>query len=390
MKTTALAASLLIGLAVFSGPSGVPPKYAAAYELYKTGLERYDAYLDGAGPGRGRPVLFGAELLAANSNQGPALLTPQAERVSALTLDRFKEMGLQGATLAIGYPILTDDVERSADYLAFYKKIAGLVRERGLKLCVKLHVVFVKTDFARLDADFSGLTIEKLARGKRLMAERILRDMAPDYLTLGGEPDTEAKLTGLPRLGTPEGYAELAAAILKGLPRGKTLVGVGQGTWISPDFAEAFAKLDVDFINLHVYAFGRQTLANADRVCDIAARAGKRLILDECWLYKALPGESGPIAATADVFRRDWYTFWTPLDKLFLRTMAKLASRRGIEYVSPFWSGCFFAGLEYRDELDKGSYLAGQQEFNREVFKNLQAGALTDLGRFFSGLVKRP
>jgi hypothetical protein len=306
-----------------------------------------------------------------------------------MTLDRFKELGLGGVTVNIGYPVLTDEVDRAGDYLAFYKRIAGLVRERGMRLAVKLHVLFSGTAFSRLRVDFSGLTVDHLGRGKRLMAERVLQEMQPAYLTLGGEPDTEAALTGLPELGRPEVYAAMVASILKDLPRGRTLIGAGQGTWVSPAFAEAYAKLDVDFINIHVYPLNRETVANTERIGEIARKNGKRLILDECWFYKIFPGEKSALGAGETIFRRDAYGFWAPLDELFLKTMAKLAAVQGIEYVSPFWSNCFFAALDYSPRDENLPFDTHRRKFNQAVFRNLRAGVFTRTGRFYAELIKR-
>jgi hypothetical protein len=381
--------SFAVWAAARSAADEVPSKYANLYSRYEEGLNRFNAYLDKKAGPNAPAVIFGAELLPANSNIGPGLLEPRTIEIASLTLDRFKEMGLKGVTVAIGYPILTDDVPRAPEYIAFYKKLAGLVRERGLKLCVKLHVVFAGTVFARVPANFSGLTVEKLMKGKRLMAERVIGDLAPDYLTLGGEPDTEASLTGLKELNNPETYAKMTSVILDSLPKGKTLVGVGQGTWVPAAFAEAYAKTGIDFINIHFYPFGPRIISNTEQVCAIAQRSHKRLILDECWLYKASGTGEGGVAASESVYRRDVFSFWQPLDQRFLEAMAKLAAAYRIEYVSPFWSNLFFASLPYDPADENLSYRELQQKFNRAASGNIRAGILTETGKFYVRLIKR-
>jgi hypothetical protein len=367
----------------------VPEKYKSLYEQYESGLKRYIAYLDRNSANKKRGICFGAEILAANSNRGENLHQPLTLKTVGLTLDRFKELGIQGATVAIGYPILTDDVPNSMEYLDFYRKVAEMVRERHMKLCVKIHVLFSGTVFSTLKTDFSTLTIEKLQQGKRLMAERILAGVSPDYLTLGGEPDTEAKLTGLKELKNPETYAGMVRSILRDLKRGNTLVGVGQGTWVTPEFAKAFALLDIDFINLHVYPFGKRVLNVLDEVCVTARQHAKRLILDECWLYKAAGDEASGPAASATVFRRDYFSFWQPADELFLEAMAKVASENNIEYVSPFWSNCFFSYLKYDPSDEALSFPAMNRKFNQAVFKSMQSDAFSGTGHFYSDLIEK-
>jgi hypothetical protein len=298
-------------------------------------------------------------------------------------------MGLKGVTVAIGYPILTDDATRSEEYLQFYRSVAEIVHKGGMKLCVKLHVLFSGTVFSPVKTDFSKLTVEKLARQKRVMAEHAIAEMAPEYLTLGGEPDTEAKLTGIKKLADPETYTEMVSLILKDLKRGNTLVGVGQGTWVTPTFAKAYAKTDVDFINIHIYPFGKKTLDVLDQVLAAAKDHSKRVILDECWLYKMLPGETGGMAAAADIYRRDVYSFWQPADALFLEAMAKLARQNNIEYISPFWSHCFFACRDYDPLDEKLTYQELNRQYLPSVAENMTAGRLSSTGAFYADLIKK-
>jgi hypothetical protein len=379
----------LVAVRLCSAQQEIPDKYKSLYEQYKSGLERYNAYLDRNSKDSTSAVCFGAELLAANSNRGEELLRPQVITGVELSLDRFVELGIQGATVAIGYPMLTDDLPRSDEYLAFYKKVAEMVRSRHMKLCVKLHVLFAGTVYSSLKIDFSSLTLEKLAAGKRLMAERVIGELAPDYLTLGGEPDTEAKLTGLKGLDEPAAYSGMVQSILKDLKRGNTQVGVGQGTWITSDFAKAYAKTDVDFINIHVYPFGKRVLEVLRQICATAREGKKRLILDECWLYKVAPGEGLGVAASAAIYRRDAYGFWEPVDKLFLESMAKVASQNNIEYISPFWSHCFFGSLKYDSSDEQLSYKELNGRFVQTVSANMQTGTFSGLGRSYSDMIRR-
>jgi hypothetical protein len=366
-----------------------PEKYKSLYSQYKAGLEKYNAYLDKE-TNRGKSsVCFGTELLAANSNRGEDLLQPLTLTTVKLTLDRFEELGIQGVTLAIGYPVLTDDISRSGDYLDFYRKVAAMVRNHNMKLCVKIHVMFSGTVFSTLKSDFSNLTVEKLTSGKRVMAERILSELSPDYLTLGGEPDTEAKLTGLKQLNDPEKYADMVRSILKNLNKGKTLVGVGQGTWSTPDFAKAFAQTDIDFINLHIYPIGKRVFEVINQVISIANKNNKRMILDECWLYKADKGEGLDVNGTAVVYTKDHYSFWQPADKLFLEAMAKIANNNNIEYVSPFWSHCFFANLKYDSSDERLSYSEANRKFVKAVVQNMQSDKFSETGLFYSKLIKK-
>ncbi len=388
-KCVHIVCSLIVATALCSSQNAMPAKYRAMYDQYVAGLEKYNAYLDKTSGQGSNAVCFGAELLAANSNRGETLLEPRALKSVEMTLDRFKEMGLQGATVAIGYPILSDDAPYVKEYLGFYKSVAKMVRQRKMKLCVKLHVLFAGTVFSSVKTDFSELTVVRLTEEKRLMAERVISTMMPDYLTLGGEPDTEAKLTGNKKLNDPVVYAGMVRSILKDLKRGNTLVGVGQGTWVTPEFAKAYARTDINFINIHIYPFGKRVLSVLDEIIATAKQTNKRLILDECWLYKMMPGEASGVASAADIYRRDCYGFWQPADELFLEAMAKLASQNSIEYVSPFWSHCFFAYRTYDSSDEKLSYKELNAAYLPVVVQNMNSGKLTKTGSFYSDLIKK-
>jgi len=388
-KYLALMLMSTLTLSLCRAQESVPEKFKSAYDAYMAGLKRYNAFLNRNTETPRNAVAFGAELLAANSNRGEVLLEPRTVRSVEIALDRFKEMGLQGVTVAIGYPILSDDGPHAKEYLEFYKSLADLVHARGMVLCVKLHVLFSGTVYSPVKTDFSHLTVERLTQQKRVMAERVISSMAPEYLTLGGEPDTESKLTGNRKLNDPDSYSEMVSTILKNLKKGKTLVGVGQGTWLTSGFAKAYAKTDVDFINIHIYPFGKKVLETLSEIIAAAKQGNKRLILDECWLYKMLPGESESIAASANVYRRDIYSFWRPADELFLEAMAKLASLNNIEYVSPFWSHCFFALREYDSADEKLPYQELNLKYLPEVSKNMVAGKLSKTGFFYSDLIRK-
>jgi hypothetical protein len=101
-----------------------------------------------------------------------------------------------------------------------------------------------------------------------------------------------------------------------------------------------------------------------------------------------LPGERSGIASAADIYRRDIYGFWEPTDELFLEAMAKLASQHNIEYLSPFWSHCFFAHRDYDPADEKLSYQELNMKYLPEVSQNMVSGKLSRTGTFYSGLIR--
>lgn len=106
-------------------------------------------------------MIFGAELLPANANRGPDLLKPESIEGVKIYLDRLKELGIQGVTIAINYPLYLQGFNRYHEYVEFYKQVAEEVRTRGMKLDVEAGVIFSGTHFSNLTLNYSELTFEE-------------------------------------------------------------------------------------------------------------------------------------------------------------------------------------------------------------------------------------
>ena len=390
-RTLVLAFALLIALNASAQrrravrpPLGVPLAYRQLYLYLDNSLTYLQNHVEQLPAGGKQDVAFAAELITANGNRGADLLTAQALAGVRVNLDALQRLGVRAVAVTIVYPTLDPSFPRHDEYLAFFKSVASEVRSRRLKLIVKLSVAFTGTAFSNLNVDFSSLTVAKFAEGKRAMAEVVLRELAPDYLNLVGEPDTESNLTGLRALNDATTYAGVITTILSGLDRRQTKIGAGTGTWSSPLFAGAFAKTAIDYIDLHEYPAWPSTTDNLFAIADIAHRNGKSLAMTEAWLYKAGPDEGGDVAATADIFRRDVYSFWSPLDAKFLRNMVAFAKREQLEFVSPFWSALFFGNVTYSASNASLSYAQLTQLANRAAADAMVAGETTALGREYA------
>jgi hypothetical protein len=390
MRAVAL---LILASLVFSAAGAaktpVPAKYRPLHDQLDTTLDRLERAL----PPPRRSVAVGGELLAANSNAGPALLRPTALQTVEVMLDAMKKLGADGVTVSIGYPILSPEYPDSPRYAAFYERVAELVRERRLTLMVELNVLFANTPFSPIDWDFTGLTLDRYVEAKAAMARTVLERMAPDYLSLEEEADTGDKLSGLP-LDDPATYADVVRrelALIGNPPR--TKLGAGVGTWSSLDFSRKLAALpDVDFVNTHVYPLNPRFVQNAVAIAQIAREHGKAATIGELWLYKSTrPGIGGPAGVDGEVAntRANVYSFWAPLDGRFLNAMYDLAAAAGYEYVSPFWLQHLFAYLPYTPARDRAPWETISRELNEKVYDAMQRGTFTATGREYRRLARR-
>lgn len=379
---------LLTGIASNSQTT-VPEKYKNLFNEYKTGLEKFNAFIDENPAKNTKPIIFGAELLAANSNRGQNLLNPLTPAAVELTLNAFKKMGIKGVTIGIGFPMYTDDIKLSKEYMEFYRNTAKLIHENKMTLCVKLFVLHSGIVNLNSITDLSNMTVDKLKDAKKIMAQRIINELKPDYLTLCGEPDTESKLTQIQTLGDSRVYVDMIKYIVKDLKKGNTLIGAGQGAWGTAEFAKELVKFNIDFINVHVYPFGNKVFDIMNQICLAAKQNKKRIIMDEFWLFKLERGETTSADNRDNLYKKDHYSFWQPIDKLFITAMIKYAHLNNIEYVSPFWSNNFFSYLDYSSELERMSYLQENLKFNQTAADNMQAGNLSETGKLYSELIKK-
>ena len=75
-------------------------------------------------------VIYATELLPADSNLGPKLLSQQALQSVMNFLDAIQKLGVQGVTIDISYPILTPSFPNYDQYLSFYQNVVEQARQR--------------------------------------------------------------------------------------------------------------------------------------------------------------------------------------------------------------------------------------------------------------------
>jgi hypothetical protein len=365
----------------------IPSEYQPLYKDISRRLEAFDTYLDSHQNETKTNLIFGAELLPANGHMGEKLLTEENYEGTLAYLDSLQLLGVQGVKIAISYPLLAPDFPNSDRYLEYYKNVAQELRKRDMKILVAIGNLLPDPSFTDLTVSFSNLNFEKYRQTKRQIAERIIKEIHPDYLTIANEPSTEAMATGL-KVTVPE-FTDTVRYILNGLDRSGVLVGAGTGTWNHLDYVKSLARdTSLDYIDIHIYP--ANFLEQAITIADIARAHNKRLIIGEAWTYKVYDselGDLGDIATQAKIFGRDVYSFWEPLDSRFLEILVKLANYKGYEFISPFWSKYFFSYLDYETIPKNLDYRQLTQLSNQEAFRNSLSHELTHTGQTYQKLI---
>jgi hypothetical protein len=369
------------------GSGAVPAPYRGLYTSLQNSISAANRTLNSIDQGQSNPLTFGSELLYANGNRGPALLAPDAIDGVRMNLDALQAVGVQGVTVAVSYPLILPSFPSSEQYLAFFEQVAQEVRSRGLKLNIEVGPIFPDQGIA---VSYRGLTMNRLISDKHQIAQIIVNDLEPDYLDLGAEPDTEAKLLGLAQLNTPSGWKTYVSGVLPGLSRGGTRIAAGIGSWGNIAIAKALMPTDLDAIVIHFYPITPQFMSTAIQVAAMAHRSGKAVTLDEAWLYKSqqFTPTSG-FNNAYNVFRLDPFSFWAPLDQQYLATMVRLCRLANIEYLSPFWSLYFFAYLDYTPALGAASFDQIRAISQQAAAQAEASGAVTGTGEFYKSLVSQ-
>lgn len=376
---------VVLPLALGQVAPAVPPEYRALYDQLAGSLTSWERRLPDRGPAR--PPVWAAELLPANGNRGEDLLTPRALEGSIVYLEALRRLGIQGVKVAIPYPLLDPAYPRSADYARFYRQVAAEVRRRQMVLLVGTGPAFTDPSLGAVGVDYRALTFAQFREGRRRVAHRIAREIRPDYLTVGTEPTTEAGITGFVSLRDPILYAEMIRYILQGLPEGPTRLGAGAGNWESSSFAQRLAALPgLDYIDLHVYPVGPWMVARAQGLAGAARSHGRGLVIGEAWLYKVSGRELGR-TTPAEAFRRDVFSFWSPLDQRFVQILARWAWTAGAHLVSFFWSTYLFAYLDYDPTTAVLPYGALRARVDRQVVHSLLTGQASPTGQRLKTLI---
>lgn len=375
-----------------AGAAPAPPaEHADLYAFLAGKLREANALLAARGESS-HEVTYAAELLAANGNQGELLLRPQQMRAVEVYLDRMRFAGARGVKIGIKYPLLVDRFPRSAEYLAFFRRVADEVRRRNLRLLVQMTALFREPAFSHVPIEgyYATLTLDRYRTEKRQMAEAIVREIRPDFLTIENEPQTAAANTGL-RITVAE-FTDLIRHVTGGFDRGGVRLGAGTGTWDDVAYVEALVRLPgLDYVDLHLYPVNRDFLTDRPlRMAEIARRAGKRVVIGESWLYKARDRElaGAPVAAAPALFARDVYGFWEPLDVEFTMTMGRLSRAVGSDLTSFFWSRHFYGYVEYSEATARLQPTRLFQLANRAAVANMTAHPprLTATGEAFRRL----
>jgi hypothetical protein len=334
---------------------------------------------------------FATDLLFANGNTGPGLLTQTNMNNNITLLNRLQTMGFKGVVIAIKFPLLKPDFPQSSQYLQFYQQIVAECHKRNMKVLVECGAIFSGTPYSSVQVDWSQYTTQSFLQGLENQLLLVASEIKPDYLTLANEPETDEALTGLTI--SPVIWGNFIADTVSKVDRSNgILVGAGTGTWENPAYInQLFNMPGLDYIDLHVYPMSTDAEL-LQRALDWATEAradGKRVTISECWLWKASPDELGNgLGNTDEIMDRDVYSFWEPLDARYIQDIMKLAYVSGMDFVSFFWMRNFFDYLDYNTIPQNLTTPELNSLINQAYVNNVLDGSLSLLGLYIEQQLK--
>ncbi len=393
--------ALCAGAAWAQGKAPVPPEYQDLYSLLQRNLSYFDSKLSGGDSAY--PVNFGAELYAGDA-AGRLLEPGYYDTFVTAYLDQLQALNVKAVKVAIGFPILYRPFHESfrakpgeyEKYLAIYKRLATDIHRRGLKMIAHSQLIHPEKDQLGVGRFFTSLNFNDYQAGRSAVIQTIARELRPDYLIIQTEPSTEFRDTKKQEISDLAGDMAMLNRILSDLRAANlhtTIVGAGIGTW-QPKFADWLNALvhirDLDLLDIHIYPIAhRGQVSLMTRIIDMAdaARAaGKKVGMSEAWLYKQRDGEMRGRVSSTEIYARDSYSFWAPLDQEFMRLIVKFARAKRLEYVSFFNDKYFFTNLDY-DQVTNTKGRALEQLSNQSLQQALKTHKFTDTGLYYKKLI---
>jgi len=368
----------------------IPAQYQATYTALQNILNSFNSSL-GPYPTTMSSLTFATELLPANGNRGPALFQSYNLASVSRNLDALQAMGVQGVTIAVGYPLLAPSFPQSAQYLSYFQQVVSMAHAHGMKVLIESQILFANTPYSPLTYNWANLPYSQYVTNHIAQDQLIINQIHPDFLEIGVEADTEAYLSGYSQLNTPSGWNSYIEQLLSSLNKGNTKLVAGVGTWLSTSYISGFANNpNLDMISTHVYPLYGNNLQNLIAIGKIAQQNNKPLVIDEAWGEKVLQPATGHGAGTGIggplVTQQDVFAYWSPIDIQFLSLMAKFAQIYHVEYFSPFSETYFFAYLNWTPTLDAMGYFDLAAQLNPIFAQNMASNTLTPTGTAYSQL----
>jgi hypothetical protein len=343
-----------------SVPDQFRPLYQELNETLRQASQVYPFHKGNACP------LVAPSLTMASSFYSPSADDPQRWKDLLATLDAFKAMGMNAVLVQIAAPDLA--IGDTGGLVDFYQRLAREIHSRNMKLYLEhfVNVPFVpnlpsgphahKGPHPHIDLRDDPQGRKEFLDILEKEVSLIYRDIKPDYLSILTEPQS-AIIKALHLSFSADELANWVGEVTTRLKSTGaspgTLLGAGPTTYESEDFVLKVAQqANLDYVDFHLYAVRVKEEDQVARLTTLVrkvreARPNLKVTIGETWLFKG--GKAGPKAPFPEIFARDNFSLWSPLDAQFLKLMMGIAQKENIAVVAPFFSQYFFAYYTFGD-----------------------------------------
>jgi hypothetical protein len=341
-------------------PEQFRPLYHALDELLSENSRLYPLQQKALKP------LISPNLCLAASVFSPSLSDTQRWQDLLATLDAYKAMGMNAVLVQIVAPDLA--LGDTDALLNFYRRLAAEIRHRHMTLYIE-H--FVNNPF-KPNGPQPASSFRKYENTPELKDDPegraaflkileqevtpIYREIKPDYLSILTEPEV-AIHQGLHLTFSTNELANWVGEVSTRLKASgsspATLLGAGGVTVEPQDFFLQIAKQpSLDYLDMHLYIV---KMKGEDQITKLTAlihkvreaRPDMKVTLGEAWLFKQT--KEGPKATLPEIFSRDNFSFWSPLDVEFLKLLIGMAQKEKIPVVVPYFSQYLFTYYNFGD-----------------------------------------
>jgi len=340
----------------------IPLEYARLYQDLQSKMDDYQSQLLQEWDGSKFPkLLYAAGFTLADGSRGPELWKRTTKQEYLLTLDRFQQMGIQGVSIHLPYPILAPDFPESAEFLAHYNWLFKEVHSRNLTIHIN-NLPLAKPEISGLRTSYYYAQLpdwETYLAGRSAMALLIAYELKPDSITFAMDPsqeelivDPDQHLATQPYLATDR-YPVFVKSVAQIIKKSGVQVGARISAWDDSQAAQRLATHpQLDFLDLHIFPILGNKLETTLNQILLASRANKKIMVSEAWLYKASSQEvMQPGGAFREANGRNVYSFWYPLDQQFHELLVQTAHHNHFTLISPSWTRHYFAYLDYQNQL---------------------------------------
>ncbi len=382
-------------------PGPVPAAYQGLYNELQGDIASFSQAVATNWDGSKYPTLFASQALTTNSDMGPSLLGSYYYIGNVLPeLQELQALGVSTISVHINFPILYEpfygDQQTFQNYVAFYQQVAQQIHSMGMKMCVETTVASAAagTNGASFLPYYQGLSWNDYINGRAQQAVTIAQFIQPDFMSVITEPDSESQNSGQASAGTPSGSLQELQTILAAIQAANITnvpVGAGAGTWINSfsTYIQNVLSTTASYVDLHMYSMSYSFPENALTAASMAHAAGLPITMSETWCKKIGASQLQGIVGALNnegVDALGMFSFWEPLDQQYLQALVNMSQAGQFTFVSPFWTGLYFAYLDYGQY---GSQTSDQVMTASESAASAarQAGSFSGVGQAWENMI---